>query len=349
MPECLLVSFVVAVALGQRIRHINNTPTCTLPMNIIKGIGTWLLKMAEERSISSETVRKVGSVLNDRSHSLAKRFRALFTLRNVGGDAAIEEIGTGFSDSSELLKHELAYCLGQMKDTKAISVLLGVLEDRGQEAMVRHEAGEALGAIGDASVLDTLDHFAKDPVTEVSETCQIAAEKIRWEQSHKRGRLSCKYQSIDPAPACTSGDMHQWSTDLLDPALPLFERYRALFALRDRGGEEAVLQLIRGLNDSSALFKHEIAYVLGQMQHPAAVGALSAKLAETSENAMVRHECAEALGAIATEDCLQVLQKYQKDDERVVRESCEVALDMYQYEHSSDFQYANSISNVIAS
>lgn len=318
-------------------------------MNIIKCIRTWVLKMAEEKPISPETVRKVGSVLNNNSQNLAQRFRALFTLRNVGGDVAIEEIGNCFSDSSVLLKHELAYCLGQMKDAKAIPVLVGVLEDTGQEAMVRHEAGEALGAIGVASVLDTLDQFAKDPVTEVSETCLIAADKIRWEQSRERGRVSqteapCVYQSIDPAPACTSGDMQQWGAYLLDSALPLFERYRALFALRNRGGEEAVLHLTRGLNDSSALFKHEIAYVLGQMQHPAAVGPLSSKLAETSENAMVRHECAEALGAIATEDCLQILQKYQKDEERVVRESCDVALDMYQYEHSSDFQYADSIS-----
>lgn len=323
-------------------------------MNIIKCIRTWLRKMAEEKVISSETVRKVGSVLNNESQNLSQRFRALFTLRNVGGDVAIEEIGNCFRDSSVLLKHELAYCLGQMKDAKAIPVLVGVLEDTGQDAMVRHEAGEALGAIGDASVLDTLDRFAKDPVTEVSETCLIAADKIRWEQSHERGRLSSQseaphvYQSIDPAPACTSGDLQQWGADLLDSALPLFERYRALFALRNRGGEEAVLHLTRGLNDASALFKHEIAYVLGQMQHPAAVGPLSTKLAETSENAMVRHECAEALGAIATEDCLQVLQKYQEDEERVVRESCEVALDMYQYEHSSDFQYADSICNVTA-
>lgn len=306
----------------------------------------------EEIVISLETVRKVGSILNNESQNLSKRFRALFTLRNVGGDVAIQEIAKGFNDSSALLKHELAFCLGQMKDARAIPYLIGVLEDTQQQAMVRHEAGEALGAIGDPCVLETLDHFAEDPIAEVSETCQIAASKIRWEQAQKGRNVlmegPCVYQSIDPAPACTSGDMQQWSSDLLDPTLPLFERYRALFALRDRGGEEAVVHLARGLNHSSALFKHEIAYVLGQMQHHAAVEPLAAKLAEVSENAMVRHECAEALGAIATEECLHVLQKYQKDKERVVRESCEVALDMYQYEHSSDFQYADSVSTVNA-
>ena len=37
---------------------------------------------------------------------------------------------------------------------------------------------------------------------------------------------------------------------------------------------------------------------------------------------------------------LQVLRDYAKDSERVVRESCEVALDMVDYENSGDFQYA---------
>lgn len=45
---------------------------------------------------------------------------------------------------------------------------------------------------------------------------------------------------------------------------------------------------------------------------------------------MVRHEAAEALGSIATEECLPVLKEFAEDDSvpRVVKESCEVALDM---------------------
>lgn len=58
---------------------------------------------------------------------------------------------------------------------------------------------------------------------------------------------------------------------------------------------------------------------------------------------MVRHECAEALGAIATDECRSILEKYLKDQERVVRESCEVALDMCDYENSEEFQYANGL------
>lgn len=61
---------------------------------------------------------------------------------------------------------------------------------------------------------------------------------------------------------------------LLDTSLSLFERYRAMFTLRNIGTEDAVLALADGLKDSSALFRHEIAYVFGQLQHPASIPAL---------------------------------------------------------------------------
>ena len=87
-------------------------------------------------------IEQIGAVLVDQTRPLPERFRALFTLRNLGGPAAVACIGRCFTDSSALLKHELAYCLGQMQDEEAIPILVGVLEDVNQEAIVRHEAGE---------------------------------------------------------------------------------------------------------------------------------------------------------------------------------------------------------------
>lgn len=57
------------------------------------------------------------------------------------GPVAISCIETCFKDESALLKHELAYCLGQMQDTAAVPTLTEVLRDLNQEPMVRHEAG----------------------------------------------------------------------------------------------------------------------------------------------------------------------------------------------------------------
>lgn len=89
---------------------------------------------------------------------LHERFRALFTLKSLKTDQAIEIISegvpqttffdaelninlSGFKDESALLKHELAYCLGQIKNEKALPVLESVLRDRGEDPMVRHEVG----------------------------------------------------------------------------------------------------------------------------------------------------------------------------------------------------------------
>lgn len=298
--------------------------------------------------VTEEEVTAIGRTLLDAAQPLPARFRALFTLRNLGGPAAIDCIVRGFADSSALLKHELAFCLGQMRDRAAIPALLGVLQDSQQEPMVRHEAGEALGAIGDPEVLDVLRRYSEDPVVEVAETCQLAVRRLEWLQEHGEEPGSSPYRSVDPAPPAEETDVATLRAVLLDESRPLFDRYRAMFALRNLGGRDAVLALADGLHAGSALFRHEIGYVLGQMQDEACVPQLTAVLRSRAENPMVRHECAEALGSIARPSCLETLRAFARDEERVVRESCEVALDMYEYENGPQFQYADGLCRLQA-
>lgn len=98
--------------------------------------------MAAKCKISDDKTIEIGKLLNDSQRPLKERFRALFTLRGIDNELAIEEIARCFGDESALLKHELAYCLGQMQNPKAIPPLIAVLEDVAQEPMVRHEAGK---------------------------------------------------------------------------------------------------------------------------------------------------------------------------------------------------------------
>lgn len=115
-----------------------------------------------------------------------------------------------------------------------------------------------------------------------------------------------------------------------------------MFSLRNIKTDKSIKALAQGLYcEDSALFRHEVAYVLGQLQSPVATQELKDRLLLSTENCMVRHECAEALGAIANEECTEILKQYVNDEERVVRESCEVALDMAEYENSDDLQYAH--------
>lgn len=64
-----------------------------------------------------------------------------------------------------------------------------------------------------------------------------------------------------------------------------------------------------------------------------------------SEAPMVRHEAAEALGAIATPETLPVLKDLLNDKDSVVRESAIVALDMWDYENSNEVEYAKISDN----
>ncbi|XP_059687867.1 deoxyhypusine hydroxylase [Gavia stellata] len=299
--------------------------------------------------VTEKEVEAIGRTLVDAAQPLPARFRALFTLRNLGGRAAVDWISRAFGDGSALLKHELAYCLGQMQDEAAIPVLIRVLEDTSQEPMVRHEAGEALGAIGNPDVLDILKRYSEDPVVEVAETCQLAVRRLEWLQENKQEPSRSPYLSVDPAPPAEETDVAKLRETLLDESCSLFDRYRAMFALRNLGGQAAVLALADGLRSGSALFRHEIGYVLGQMQDEACVPQLTATLRSCTESPMVRHECAEALGSIARPSCLETLRAFARDEERVVRESCEVALDMYEYENGAQFQYADGLCKLQAS
>jgi deoxyhypusine monooxygenase len=135
---------------------------------------------------------------------------------------------------------------------------------------------------------------------------------------------------------------------LLDTTQQLFMRYRAMFALRDMASPPdlptavpAVLALAKGLEDSSALFRHEIAFVFGQLSHPASIPALTASLSNLEEASMVRHEAAEALGSLGEEEGVEdTLRRFLHDKERVVRESVIVALDIAEYEKGGEAEYA---------
>lgn len=278
-----------------------------------------------------------------------------------------------------LFRHEIAYVLGQMQAASATPTLLSILADVNDDVVVRHEVrklqilkftgispllaltkdnpiffsyfffltslkcAEALGAIGDALTLPSLDAGCGDKSAEVAETCAIAARRVRWvlerrsEGDDVAGGKEAEnpYESVDPAPSkekLTPEEIPTFGAQLLDSNLPLFERYKAMFSLRNAGSKAAVLALCAGFQDASPLFRHEIAYVLGQLQHPASVPSLKLRTQDEGEHEMVRHEAAEALGAIGTSECVEFLKAYTGDlCPTMLRESCVVALDAVDY------------------
>lgn len=366
--------------------------------------------------MTAPPLQRLAAVLQDHSgaESLDSRFRALFALKgwtisdSTTSAGVVDIIDKAFENNdSALLKHELAYVLGQIKDKRAIPCLIRVLSDKEEHPMVRHEAAEAMGAISCVEAIPVLEKFLSDANISVRETCELALQKIKYDladsadaihqkveeeseamalarakaamvgQFPKDETLEGVFLPIDPAPA------HTVQSDILlnsipkyraqltaGDALPLFERYRAMFSLRNavhaarqrlqrpsvhpdiqsassKQAESAIQALAAGLVDKSALFRHEICFVFGELAHPASAPSMLQVLNDEKEEDMVRHEAAEALGAVVeeggiqeedqtdmqTQSILRTLLRWSQDEKapRVVRESCIVALDEMAY------------------
>ncbi|KAF8085231.1 hypothetical protein N665_0676s0043 [Sinapis alba] len=276
--------------------------------------------------------------LLDQSQPISERFRALFSLRNLKGPSPRNALILASRDSSNLLAHEAAFALGQMQDAEAVPALESVLNDMSLHPI----AAEALGAIGLAGNAEILKKsLVLDPAQEVRETCELALKRIEElssvdaEKNESDTTERSPFMSVDPAaPAAAFSSVHQLRQILMDETKGMYERYAALFALRNHGGEEAVSAIVESLSANSALLRHEVAYVLGQLQNKAALATLSKILRDVNEHPMVRHEAAEALGSIADEQSIALLQEFSRDPEPIVSQSCEVALSMLEFENS---------------
>nr|DAD19835.1 TPA_asm: hypothetical protein HUJ06_021298 [Nelumbo nucifera] len=304
---------------------------------------------------SPETEKFLCERLLDQDQPISERFRALFSLRNLRGSGPREALVRATRDCSNLLAHEAAFALGQMQDADAIPALEGVLEDLSLHPIVRHEAAEALGAIGLKSNIPILEKsLVSDPAQEVRETCELALRRIKEQKdiddNNQISSVSASpFLSVDPAmPACSSSSVDQLREVLLNEEKGMYERYGALFALRNDGGDGAISAIIDSLGAKSALLRHEVAYVLGQLQDKAASAALSEVLRNINEHPMVRHEAAEALGSIADSQSVSLLEEFAKDPEPIVSQSCEVALSMLEFERSVSL-HAGTSSAVIHS
>jgi deoxyhypusine monooxygenase len=298
---------------------------------------------------------------------LDSRIRCLYVLKEndkspLGADILAEAVDT---TDSVLLQHELVYNIGQFRFPESIPRLREIVEKESYDVVTRHEALEALGAIAEDGVLPFLyEYAAKDgpvgncpPLREsaVLAICRIEMKKRDGERSVGNPD-QCQYVSVDPSPAFDTTE--ELSLEVLETILAtgahptatartivpaalgtdedaalIWNRYRAMFTLRNLGSKDAAIILGKALRSdtSSCLFRHEIAFVLGQMEHPASEPFLAEALADEKEHSMVRHEAAEAIGALAEKHSFDFLQKYASHKEAIVRDSCVVALDMHTY------------------
>ena len=269
----------------------------------------------------------LASKLLDDSAAIGSRFLALFQLKALGSAEALNVMEKALATESILLRHEIYYCLGQMQVPEALEILLRYSENN---AMAEHEQMEALGCYPITSEIKSKLESGLLKSRIVKETCELALKNLE-------AKKDVQFNSIDPSPASSVTDLQELEATLMDTGLCLFDRYKAMFALRNINSDQAVEILANGFKDDSALFRHEIAFVFGQMRQLSSIPALISRVVDLEESSIVRHECVEALGSIGTDECVKVLKKYLSDNNRVVRESCEVGLDMIRFEQSETF------------
>ena len=96
------------------------------------------------------------------------------------------------------------------------------------EPMVRHEAGEALGAIGDVRAIPILEQYQYDSVPEVAETCQLALQRIRYYAEGGERQGSPAVQTIYDSVGSVHSIIHYYEHDVLSwyfrPSTCLFHR-----------------------------------------------------------------------------------------------------------------------------
>lgn len=246
--------------------------------------------------------------------------------------------------------HEICYCLGQMNNTPAhvtkITEFLEMLIDGDYPQIVIHEAVEALGNMNNYDSLGLLKKFeAEDsPHTEmVRETVELARDLIKWNKDTEKGAseginlAKMRIKTNDPAPPFNYWEMPEYrdvanlTEILLDTERSAFDRNRALFTLRELNTKESCIGICQSLIEKnfdrcSALLKHEVAFVLAQMEdvYQTAVPYLLDACQNKNEAGIVKHEGLVAVGEMIDDE--KIIEHLLLHEDPIVSESCAVAI-----------------------
>lgn len=134
--------------------------------------------------------------------------------------------------------------------------LKNIVAERKQSSIVIHEAVEALGNLSEDNLKELLAQFDDEcDDTIIKETCELALDQIKWREETEDGKLegidlkALKHPTNDPSPPFNpDSDVNYRSVSfltkmLLDDKVRLFDRYRAMFTLREMHTDEAVIGL----------------------------------------------------------------------------------------------------------
>ena len=167
-------------------------------------------------TVDLEDLEKYEATLSDTAAPIADRVDSLFCIKAFSGPEAVDALVRSFhkEPKSELLKHEICYCLGQMnrseEHVKRMQPFLEAVVDpqAGFPEIVVHEAVEALGNLSHENTekLLTQNDVGHAANVMVEETCFLVKGLMKWKQDTKNGETEglkfsdLKFKTNDPAP-----------------------------------------------------------------------------------------------------------------------------------------------------
>lgn len=188
-----------------------------------------------------------------------ERLNAMLALRSIGTIEAVEALIMAFEYEvqSNMLKHEICYCLGQMDlpkkhQARVLSFLEKVVQDTAHSDFVRHEAIEALEDISEEVSLKVLESLKEQQTGILYETYYLKKKQVEWQKATDHGKteginLKASLYDCDPAPWYNyKADTKYADIEFLQRILlnnDIFERYRALYTLRELNTEESLIAI----------------------------------------------------------------------------------------------------------
>lgn len=286
-------------------------------------------------------------------------YKAVFELRTIGNQDAADALIKCFpyQKDSELLKHEIAYALGQLRLESVMPFLIQVMSDEKEAPIVRHEAGEAIAYLNDPKYKKELEKFVDSDVEELKDTCRVALKRMEDEQAKNYNGKQEYGFTLEPAPGFEKQAIEKVIQEkynktfenlskkeisdivfdfIVDPETHIYTKYKALYFLRDMAWEESIIALgnlldVNYRKATGALLRHEVCFALGMLADKAKIlkDRLEKTIEDQTESSIVRHEAISAYSSALTD--ISFLKNYLDDESRVVKESAIVAIDMIEY------------------
>jgi deoxyhypusine monooxygenase len=287
-------------------------------------------------------------ILMSPTESLDNKYQALFNLRSIPSEESCAALRESYPHlgSSDFLKHDVMYILGQNQFPSSIDFLIKSMNDESESAVVRHEAAEALANFSDFKdkTIPELKKHWDSPVSELRSTVRLAIPKL--EQFNPASNLFNKFMkgTIEPAEPFSAAQLAEYlasigktEDDLLDilvsPAVEEYIRYRVMYYLRDKADLQSAKTVARVLKkqyrtSTSPLMRHEVCFVMGQFNDkandPEIRQILGDDITDQEEAPIVRHEAILAYSQIWGNDELIIAQK--NDPNQLVNESANIVM-----------------------